>query len=91
MDVDRGGQSYLEVALTDGDTRRFGVPVQPVRSRGFSFVGVRFPQGCILSVRLNNGDHPVDTQRIPTPFPDGVAMDDFIYSEPEPVIRIRGN
>jgi hypothetical protein len=90
MDVDRGGQSFMEVALTDGSVRKFMVPVQPVRNKGFSFVGVRLASGCIVSVRLNSGDHPVDTVSIPFPFPDGVAIDDFIYGEPQPVARPGG-
>jgi hypothetical protein len=85
MDIDRGGQSFMEVALTDGSVRKFTAAVQPVRSKGFSFLGVRFRESCILTVRLNSGDRPVDTVDIPFPFPDGVAIDDFIYGEPNAV------
>ena len=87
MDIDRGGQSYLEVSLTDGSTRRFMAPVQPVKSKGLSFLGVRFPGNCVVSLRINNGDHPVDTLDIPSPLPDGVGLDDFIYSEPTAIPR----
>ncbi len=87
MDIDRGGQSFFEVTLTDGSVRKFVAPVQHVKSKGMSFLGVRFSVGCIVSVRINNGDHPVDTVDIPFPFPDGVGLDDFIYGEPVPVSR----
>lgn len=87
MDIDRGGQTSMRVKLTDGTVRSFTAPLQPVRSKGLSFVGVRFASACILSVRLTNGDHPVDTPDIPSPFPDGVGMDDFIYGEPAAVVR----
>lgn len=82
MDIDRGGQSFMEVLLTDGSIRKFMAPVQPVKSKGFSFLGVRFQSACIATVRLNSGSHPVDTPDIPVPPPDGVGLDDFIYSEP---------
>lgn len=87
LDIDRGGQSFLEVLLTDGSHRKFMAPVQPNRSKGMSFLGVRFQTGCIASVRIQNGDRPVDNPDIPVPFPDGVALDDFIYSEPVPLVR----
>lgn len=87
MDIDRGGQSFLEVFLTDGSARKFIAPLQPAKSKGLSFLGVRFQSACIASVRLTSGDHPVDTLEIPFPFPDGVALDDFIYSEPVPIAR----
>lgn len=88
LDIDRGGQSYFEVGLTDGTSRKFVAPLQPVRSKGMSFAGVRFGGGaCIASVRVVNGDHPVDTEDIPVPFPDGVGIDDFIYGEPVAVSR----
>ena len=85
LDIDRGGQSYMEVNLADGQGRKFVAPAQPVPSKGMSFLGVRFPNGCIVSLRIVAGDHPVDTPDIPSPFPDGVALDDFIYSEPRPL------
>ncbi len=87
MDVDRGGQSFMLVRLTDGSQRKFVAAVQPNRSKGLSFLGVRFQNACIASVRLNSGDHPVDTPDIPVPLPDGVGLDDFIYSEPVPLVR----
>ena len=30
---------------------------------------------------------PVNTPDIPVPLPDGVGLDDFIYSEPVPLVR----
>ena len=85
LDVDRGGQSYLEVFLNDGTTRKFFPALSLVRSKAFSFIGVRFRTACIVSVRLNSGDQPMDTRDIPFPAPDGVAIDDFIYGEPKPI------
>ena len=87
MDIDRGGQSFMVVRLTDGSERKFVAAVQPIRSKGLSFLGVRFQNACIASVLLNSGDHPVDTPDIPVPLPDGVGLDDFIYSEPVPLVR----
>ncbi len=83
MDVDRGGQSFLEFNLSDGNVRRFNAPLAGARSKGLSFVGARFAELCILSVRIQAGDHPVDNPDIPVPFPDGVGLDDFIYAEPK--------
>jgi hypothetical protein len=82
LDVDRGGQSYLEVALATGEVRKFLAPLSTVKSKGMGFVGVRLPQGCIVTVRIVAGDRPVDTDFQPAPFPDGVGLDDFIYAEP---------
>ncbi len=85
LDVDRGGQSFLQVHLTDGTTRKYFAALSLVRSKAFSFLGVRFRNSCILSVRLNSGDHPLDTRDFPFPAPDGVAIDDFIYGEPKSI------
>jgi hypothetical protein len=82
MDIDRGGQSFLEVLLTDGSARKFMAPVQPVKAKGLSFLAVRFESGCIASVRINSGDYPIDIQDAPSLTPDGVGLDDFIYAEP---------
>jgi len=87
MDVDRTG-SLMEVTMADGSTRTFAAPVQP-GSRGFSFVGVRFAAGCIVNVRLVNGDTPVDSADRSHPNPDRVGIDDFIYAEPLSVTRGR--
>jgi hypothetical protein len=88
MDVDRTGSS-MEVTMADGSKRTFAAPVQSVSSRGFSFVGARFASGCIVNVRLVNGDTPVDTRDSSHPNPDRVGIDDFIYAEPVSVTRGR--
>jgi hypothetical protein len=82
VDIDRGGQSAMELFLTDGTTRTIKAQLPPVKSKGLSFIGVRYQDACIANVRIHSGDHPVDTPDIPVPFPDGVALDDFIYGEP---------
>ena len=87
LDVDRGGQSSLEFLLNDGTVRKFIAQIQPVRSKGMSFVGGRFVDACIVNVRIHNGSHPIDTLDIPTPLPDGVGLDDFVYSEPIAIPR----
>jgi hypothetical protein len=85
MDIDRGGQSFMTIFLTDGTTRTFKAQIPPAKSKGLSFIAVRYQDACIANVRINSGDHPVDTPDIPVPFPDGVALDDFIYGEPVPI------
>ena len=88
VDADRTGSS-MEVTLADGTKREFPVPVQPFPNRGFSFIGVRFTSGCIASVRLVNGDTPVDAKEVSHPKPDRVGIDDFIYGEPVSLTRWR--
>jgi len=85
MDVDRGGQSFIEFGLSDGTVRKINAPLSGARSKGLSFVGARFTDTCILSVRIQAGDRPVDNPDIPVPLPDGVGLDDFIYSEPKAI------
>lgn len=87
MNVTRGGQSFVEVALTDGSVRKFMAPVQPVKAKGLSFLGIRFPEGCVVSVRINSGSIAVDALEIPSSTPDAVGLDDFIYSEPVAIPR----
>jgi hypothetical protein len=60
---------------------RFVVPAGVV-SEGLSFVGVRFNNGQRIGrVRIFAGTHPIDTP-FQDPPPDGVGIDDVIYSEP---------
>jgi len=56
-----------------------------VPSKGLSFLGVMFDAGeRIARVRITSGTHPIDTGFM-NPAPDGVALDDFIYGEPQAV------
>lgn len=75
----------MEFGLTDGTVRKLVAPLSTVRSKGQGFLGARFTGACILTVRIHNGDHPVDTAVVPDPPPDGVGLDDFIYAEPKPL------
>jgi fibronectin-binding autotransporter adhesin len=54
-----------------------------VKNEGLSFLGVTLPTGVLAAkVRVTTGTHPIDTP-FAFPPPDGVAVDDFIFSEPE--------
>lgn len=57
---------------------------QPEYDAGLSFVGVSFPNGeRIARVRIISGTRPLGPQGVDTAELDVVAMDDFIYSEPQ--------
>lgn len=88
VDVDRAGSS-VEFTMADGTTRKFAAPLQPAGISGFSFVGVRFASGCIVNVRLVNGDTPIESTDRSHSNPDRVGIDDLIYSEPISVSRGR--
>lgn len=84
VDVDAADASRLE-AFDAGGNLLFSRAVLPsgAASKGLSFLGVQFDAGeRIARVRLTSGNAPIDTA-YQTPPPDGVALDDFIYSEPQ--------
>lgn len=83
VDVDTAGASLLEAFDANGSVL-FSRAVLPsgVVSKGLSFLGVQFDSGeRIARVRLTTGDAPIDTD-FQSSTADGVALDDFVYSEP---------
>ena len=83
VDVDAAGGSRLEAFDASGNLLfSRAVLASGVVSKGLSFLGVQFDGGeRIARVRLTSGTAPIDTELLSPP-PDGVALDDFIYSEP---------
>ena len=85
VDVDAANVSKVE--FFDASNRLLlSRAVEPfgVQSQGLSFVGVRFNGGQMISrVRITVGTHPIDAP-FQSPPPDGVAIDDVIFSEPQP-------
>lgn len=85
VDVDRAGSATLEFFGATGRLGRFEAPVQSAGSR-FSFLGVVFQDTVVTHVRIVSGNAALaagvkdvsDGGR-----DDLVAMDDFLYSEPQ--------
>ncbi len=84
VDLDVADASRLEAFDLSGRlifSRTVLLPGVP--SKGLSFLGVAFDAGeRIARVRITSGTHPIDTGFM-NPAPDGVALDDFIYGEPQ--------
>ncbi|MEO6035498.1 MAG: hypothetical protein ABIQ35_09605, partial [Verrucomicrobiota bacterium] len=84
-DVEKSGVTQLEFFDVAG--RPLGkVFAPPSGNAGLSFAGLIFQNGeRIARVRLTSGNLPVGALNNDTNELDVVAMDDFIYSEPESV------
>lgn len=78
-DVDTLGSTTIEYLDINGATLR--TEVVPVADKGLSFVGVKFDQNIVASVRITSGDAPLGPDDGAQGL-DIVAMDDFIYGEP---------
>ena len=82
-DVDLANVSKLEFfdAVGNPILSRDVLPTG-VRNEGLSFLGVTLPAGVLAAkVRVTAGSAPIDSP-FAFPPPDGVAVDDFIFSEP---------
>jgi hypothetical protein len=90
-DVDRWGGAAIEYFNIHGHSLGTYI-VPPSPNRGLSFVGVSFgdrPEQQVARVRIRSGSHALghgvrDSWRV-----DVVAMDDFIYGEPQPLAVAR--
>jgi hypothetical protein len=84
VDVDVAGPTRFEAYDAQGRLLAGrAVPLSGARSKGFSFVGLLFDAGeRIRRVRLITGTAPIDSP-FQDPPPDGVALDDLIYAEPQ--------
>jgi hypothetical protein len=85
VDVDRAGSATLEFFGPTGSLGRFEAPVQSAGSP-FSFLGVVFQDTVVTRVRILSGNAALATGV--RDVSDGgrddlVAMDDFLYSEPQ--------
>ncbi len=83
-DVDLANVTRLEFFDAKG-TLLLARDVLPtgVLHEGLSFLGVQLPTGQLAArVRVTTGSAPIDSH-FAFPPPDGVAVDDFIYSEPQ--------
>lgn len=85
-DVDTAGATSMQFFDLAGDSLGiFLVPTGPTPAESLSFLGVRFDAGeQVGRVRIISGTSGLDTCNITGPS-DCVAMDDFIYSEPQAV------
>jgi hypothetical protein len=84
-DVDILGATSLE--FFDTSNRSLGVFHAPVQDNGLSFLGVSFNAGERVGiVRIIAGNTPIDAGVIDGGGTDVVAMDDFIYSEPQAIV-----
>jgi PEP-CTERM motif len=84
-DVDIFGSTSLE--FFDVTNRSLGVFNVPVQNNGLSFLGVSFDAGeRVKAVRIIAGNTPIDAGVIDGGSIDVVAMDDFMYSEPQAVV-----
>jgi hypothetical protein len=83
-DVDLAGETRMEFFGSGGASLgAFDVPVGTAIDQSFSFLGVRFDAGERVSrVRITTGLDPVDLGVIGADF---VAMDDWVYSEPQAI------
>ena len=82
-DVDLVDTSRLELFGPD-DTLLFGSFISPsgVQAEGLTFLGVVLDAEKLATrVRITGGSHPINTAFLNPP-PDGVAIDDVIFSEP---------
>jgi hypothetical protein len=84
-DVDMLGSTALEFFdLNNQSLGRFNAPVQ---DRGLSFLGVSFNAGeRVGSVRITAGNAALGAGVIDGGGVDVVAMDDFMYSEPQAIV-----
>lgn len=84
-DVDIFGSTSLEFFDLDGVS--LGAVFAPVQDGGFSFVGVSFDAGELIgSVRVTSGNAFLGGGNVDGPGIDVVAMDDFMYSEPQVIV-----
>jgi hypothetical protein len=84
VDVDVANATVMEFFAPGGDLiSRHVVPLAGATSKGLSFVGVVLPRPA-ARVRIVAGTHPVNAP-FQDPPPDGVGIDDVIYSEPAPL------
>lgn len=86
VDVDLANTSLLEI-FGPNNQLLFSrhVSTSGVQSEGLSFMGVILSNGQVAThVRITSGNMPINTAFLDPP-PDGVAIDDVIYSEPQPI------
>jgi hypothetical protein len=67
----------------DRSGQSLGVFAVPLSEDGLSFLGVVFPQSVIARVRIEYGNSALGPDESDTV--DVAVMDDFLYSEPEPL------
>lgn len=87
-DVDRTGSTTIE--FFDKNGASIGTVTAPARSgtREFSFVGAVFAQAIVAKVIITSGDAALNgtiTDLSAGGTSDLVAMDDFVYGEPQPL------
>jgi hypothetical protein len=89
-DVDILGSTSLEFFDLNGSS--LGIFNAPVQDGGFSFLGVSFDAGELVgSVRVTSGNAALGAGIIDGAGRDVVAMDDFMYSEPQAVVPEPGS
>ncbi len=78
-DVDTDGSTTLDFYDINGDLLQS--EIVPVADKGLSFVGVKFDENVLASVKITSGDFAVGPNDGEAGY-DIVVMDDFIFGEP---------
>lgn len=91
--VNRDNTTKIEYFDIDGNLLSSEyVPPGTTEHESLSFLGVAFSRERVYLVRITSGNVPLGTTdgivRLISPQRDIVAMDDFIYGEPQPVLQL---
>jgi hypothetical protein len=90
-DVERNDSTKLEFFDLQGNLIYSGfAPAVPGAHESFSFLGASFAAPQIALVRITSGNAALDAQAENNDANDLVAMDDFIYGEPQAVTQYLG-
>ncbi|GIJ43252.1 hypothetical protein Val02_01380 [Virgisporangium aliadipatigenens] len=83
VDVDRKNSSKIELFDRHGKKLYSAyVPKAPVKNKGLSFLGIK-TNADVYEVRLTVGTDPLNKNNKDGRWKDIVAMDDFLYAEPQ--------
>ncbi|MBI3654448.1 MAG: HYR domain-containing protein [Acidobacteria bacterium] len=86
-DVDSGGSTSLQFFDANGNLMLIRSVLATPGSQSLSFLGVSFTDGQrIARVRITSGNATLGGNDNPGTGVDIVAMDDFIYAEPQPAV-----
>lgn len=83
-DVEQPGLTTLQF-FGAGNVLLHSISVATGASNSLSFAGAVFDSAQVTRVRITTGDAALMSNGVEGPGLDGVAMDDFIYGEPQPI------
>lgn len=84
-DVDVAGSTHIEFFSGEKSLGKFNAPVRTAAS-SISFLGVYFPDDRVTGIRITTGDGKLSSATLDVSnggSKDIVAMDDFLYNEPQ--------